>query len=303
VQINYIIDKFYPSMEKAIRKAGAYLLSGLGTNPELSEGDLDNTSDISSIYDKGSNAILMEELLGSWFSQADFPEQLVMISEENRMVMLAQKQAEGWSMGEYDASDGWDGFTLACDPLCGSIPFAHGIPDFIVSIALLYKTEVVIGMVYDPSRNELFHAKKGEGAFMNDTPIHPSSTTRVDRAMVSIEHEIYRKAPPEKVQELARSILRSRTAGTCGLELSYVACGRLDAMLKVDQAFYDYIAGSFILQQAGGDKDVLLRLDGSRRLFPIEYLNQRLGFVASNGIIGKEFIKWTKEWTWSAVKK
>lgn len=201
--------------------------------------------------------------------------------------------------------DDWKKYSWVIDPLCGSIPYARGVADFIVSVSLMKGREPQIGVVYDPVRNELFSAVKDMGAWLNGKPIQPSTTTHKDfeekKTYVSIEHKVFRNVLGEQTQQFSQKIGRIRVAGTCGLELCYVACGRLDALIKLRQPSYDYTAGVLILSEAlkeavRKEEDGLTDLEGKKLKKPTLDMDKNRDIVASNGKIHDQLIKMTKEW-------
>jgi fructose-1,6-bisphosphatase/inositol monophosphatase family enzyme len=173
------------------------------------------------------------------------------------------------------------GLKWVVDPLCGSIPYARGVADFIVSIAAMIDQKIVVGVVYDPVQNELFSATTGEGAFLNGKPISPSKTDVLKKAYVSIEHKIIRKSAFDGLNGLISEIARLRVAGTCGLEMCYVANGRLDGLIKLDQDLYDYAAGLLILLETKALGSVVVdQLRGADIVEPV-VRGKRLSFVAT----------------------
>ena len=142
------------------------------------------------------------------------------------------------------------------DPIDGTVNFAHSIPICCVSIGLLYKTELILGAVYNPMMNELFFAEKGKGATLNGKPISVSLKSNFKKACLvtgfpyawpdSYEH-------PIKVFE--RFILEGlpiRRLGSAALDLCWVACGRFDGFWEYNLSSWDVAAGYLIVQEAGG---------------------------------------------------
>ena len=142
------------------------------------------------------------------------------------------------------------------DPLDGTTNFAHGFPQFAVSIALEAGEEVVLGVVHDPMREETFVATRGGGARLNGTPIGVSDVTSLGRSLVA-------SGFPYDVQERVdfydafwREALRRaqgvRRVGSAALDLCYVACGRFDAFWEWKLQAWDVAAGCLIVEEAGG---------------------------------------------------
>ena len=142
------------------------------------------------------------------------------------------------------------------DPLDGTTNFVHGFPTYCVSIGLEYKKQCVLGVVYDPTRDELFSATRGGGAQVNDQPLHVSQTAQLDQALLvtGFAYNI-RETPNNNLDHFARFALRVqglRRTGSAALDLCYVAAGRFDGFWEVKLNPWDMAAGVVILREAGG---------------------------------------------------
>jgi myo-inositol-1(or 4)-monophosphatase len=142
------------------------------------------------------------------------------------------------------------------DPLDGTTNFAHRLPVYAVSIGVECDGEGVVGVVYDPTREELFTAQAGQGAHLNGQPITVSSTTLLDRALMvtGFAYDI-RDAADNNLNHFARFALRAqgvRRTGSAALDLCYVAVGRFDGFWEVKLSPWDMAAGIVILRAAGG---------------------------------------------------
>jgi myo-inositol-1(or 4)-monophosphatase len=142
------------------------------------------------------------------------------------------------------------------DPLDGTTNFAHGFPAYCVSIGLEYKEHSVLGVVYDPTRDELFSATRGGGALINGRSIHVSQTAQLDQALLvtGFAYDI-RETPNNNLDHFARFALRAqglRRTGSAALDLCYVAAGRFDGFWEVRLNPWDMAAGVVILREAGG---------------------------------------------------
>jgi myo-inositol-1(or 4)-monophosphatase len=142
------------------------------------------------------------------------------------------------------------------DPLDGTVNFAHGFPMFCVSIA--YEEEGVLkyGVIYDPLRDELFEAVKGQGATLNGQSIRVSTTDRLDRALLAtgFPYDI-RERLPETLARLGRMLGIAqgvRRAGSAALDMAYVACGRFDGFWEENLKPWDTAAGLLLIEEAGG---------------------------------------------------
>jgi myo-inositol-1(or 4)-monophosphatase len=147
------------------------------------------------------------------------------------------------------------------DPLDGTTNFAHGFPVFCVSIAFEANTEsgpqVLVGVVYDPLRGELFSAIKGGGAFLNNVPIKVSEESDINRALVATGFPYNIHQQPEPVLSRFRAMVVQaqgvRRPGSAALDLSYIACGRLDGYWEQNLSPWDTAAGLLLVQEAGGE--------------------------------------------------
>ncbi len=173
------------------------------------------------------------------------------------------------------------------DPLDGTSGYLRGLENYSVSIALLHRQTPVLGVVYNPARNELFHAQRGAGAFLNQAPIQVSSIKDLRRALVTISHTDLRMfATNQQFSQLYFDVNLVQILNSCALELVYVACGRCDTLIQADQALWDIAAGALILQEAGGK---MMDFQG----FPLFYqVNKsfRCHVVATNGKLGDKIM-------------
>lgn len=141
------------------------------------------------------------------------------------------------------------------DPLDGTTNFSAGLPLFSVSIGLEYRGEMLLGVVYAPYLREMFHAVKGCGAYLNDTPIHPSSTDRLSHAVVATGFPVDKDTTPDcnldNVARVLPLVRGMRRLGSAAIDLCYVAAGYLDAYWELNLHAWDVAAGSIIIAEAG----------------------------------------------------
>jgi myo-inositol-1(or 4)-monophosphatase len=151
---------------------------------------------------------------------------------------------------------GRDGHCWYVDPLDGTTNFAHGHPHFAVSIALAHEDQLLLGLVYDPVREELFSAIRGAGARLNGAPITVSETASLERGLVGTGFPYDRRQDPDFYLAFWREALRRaqgvRCSGAASLDLCYVACGRLDGFWEWKLRPWDTAAGRLIVEEAGG---------------------------------------------------
>jgi len=142
------------------------------------------------------------------------------------------------------------------DPLDGTTNYIHGFPFSAVSIALQYKREIIVGVVFDPFRNELFTAVKGEGAFLNGNKIAVSNASRMENSLIATGFPFKNKARIDHYLMLFKNIFLEvsdiRRAGSAALDLAYIACGRFDGFFEIGLAPWDCAAGSLMIEEAGG---------------------------------------------------
>lgn len=145
-------------------------------------------------------------------------------------------------------------FQWIIDPLDGTTNFIHGLPNYAVSIALLQRGIPSQAVIYDPSRNELFTASRGSGAFLNDRRVRVSGRTRYHEALLGA-HWPGSAGPDQgsgKFRQIAENSTGLRRMGSTVLDLAYVACGRLDGFCGVGLKPWDLAGGSLLVLEAGG---------------------------------------------------
>ncbi|MBN2105449.1 inositol monophosphatase [bacterium] len=142
------------------------------------------------------------------------------------------------------------------DPLDGTANYVHGIPWYSVSIAVQKKNRLLAGVVYHVEYNELFSAELGQGAFLNGKPIHVSHRESLDRAMLGTgfpwRSKPYIDAYVKTFHQMFFNAAGMRRMGSAAIDLSYVACGRLDGFWEMHLRPYDIGAGILLTQEAGG---------------------------------------------------
>jgi myo-inositol-1(or 4)-monophosphatase len=141
------------------------------------------------------------------------------------------------------------------DPLDGTTNFAHGFPVWCVSIGLERNGEGLAGVVYDPTREELFTAEKGRGALLNGHPISVSKTPELSQALVATGFPTRKRHKSPNIHFYYQVNMRShgvRRAGSAALDLAYVAAGRMDAFWEFGLNPWDVAAGALLLREAGG---------------------------------------------------
>jgi myo-inositol-1(or 4)-monophosphatase len=186
---------------------------------------------------------------------------------------------EGDLLGS-DAADVW-----FVDPLDGTTNYAHGYPVFAVSIARSLHGQVVLGVVYDSTRDELFSAERGTGAFVGAQRIRASQTATLSDSLISTGFPYDRAANPDnnsgQFARICRRAQSVRRGGSAALDMAYVAAGRLDGHWERGLGPWDCAASSLLIEEAGG------RLSGLRGT---PWSPTSVWTVASNGLIHDELL-------------
>ncbi|GAB4223870.1 MAG: inositol monophosphatase family protein [Kiloniellaceae bacterium] len=156
---------------------------------------------------------------------------------------------------EVPASDD-SGRRWIVDPLDGTSNFLHGLPHFAISIALEERGEIIAGLIYDPIKEDLFHAEKGHGAFLNDRRIRVSARNRLTDCLVATGAPFAGRGDrPQFLGEIDAVMAATagiRRWGAAALDLAYVAAGRFDAFWERGLAPWDIAAGLILVREAGG---------------------------------------------------
>ncbi len=159
-------------------------------------------------------------------------------------------------MSEETAGDGLQpGITWVIDPLDGTTNFIHGFPFVAVSVAVCVDKHPVLGLVFDPVRKELFVARKGGGAFLNDRPIRARNESPLGDALIATGFPFRSRSVLEPYLETFRKIFHRvsgiRRAGAAALDLAYLAMGRVDGFWEVGLKAWDVAAGALLVTEAG----------------------------------------------------
>jgi myo-inositol-1(or 4)-monophosphatase len=185
------------------------------------------------------------------------------------LVTEVDRQVEAFLLGEISSrfpghraiseeSSGLVGRPEQCwyiDPLDGTINFAHGLPNFAVSLAYAEQGAVQLGVVYDPTRDECFTGWRGQGAWLNDEPIRVSAARRLDHSLLltGFPYDI-RTNPENNLDLFTRFMLASqavRRLGSAAQDLCYLAAGRVDGYWEIRINAWDIAAGALIAAEAG----------------------------------------------------
>lgn len=252
------MDNIYKKVAiQAALKSGLLIKRSLGKIHKISYKGIDN---IVTDVDKLSERMIIKSILSA------FPGHSV-LSEEDSPISGAAP------------------YRWLIDPLDGTTNFAHSFPFFAVSIALEMSGEPILGVVYDPMRDELFHAQTGRGAYLNKKKIQVSRAARLSDGFIATGFSYGRQGKNENVKNFRNFLLNSlaiRRAGSAALDLCYVACGRFDGFWEMNLYPWDSAAGMVIVKEAKG---LVTRFDGK------EFTPYMKDILASNGYIHKQMIR------------
>ena len=172
------------------------------------------------------------------------------------------------------------------DPLDGTTNFLYGVPAYSISIGLRREEKLVLGVIYEITRDELFYAWEGESAFLNKKPIHVSNRKSLDKCLLATGFPYYDYSKMDDYMRAFTYFMKHtrgiRRLGSAAVDLAYVACGRFDGFFEYSLHAWDVAAGIVIVQQAGGT--ITDFSGGDDYLFGEE-------MIASNGLIGDELLR------------
>ncbi len=169
-------------------------------------------------------------------------------------------------------------FQWVVDPLDGTVNYYYGIPHFCVSIALRCEGQIIVGVIYDPMRDELWAAQKGAKPKLNDDVCHVSERTELSDAVISVglsKTGATIESGLPLLQSMVHRARKCRLMGSAALDMAYVACGRFDAYIEQGISLWDVAAGWILIEAAGGVVEMRPRTD----------MKDKYSVVASNGVI------------------
>ena len=252
-------------MLKAARAAGRALTKDFREVENL-QTSMKSAGDFVSRADIAAEAILKEELLGA-------------------------RPTYGWLGEEGGGQEGQDPTRRwIVDPLDGTTNFLHGLPHWAVSIALEHKGQIVAGAVYDPTKDEMFFAEKGQGAWMNESRLRVSNRGRLIESIFATGLPFAgRPELPSTLRELARLLPQCagvRRFGAASLDMAYVAAGRYEGFWEAGLKPWDLAAGSIIVREAGGFAEAF---------DPAQEILNSGSVIAANGETFEKFSKIIRE--------
>ena len=159
-------------------------------------------------------------------------------------------------LAEESGATGVSEYQWIIDPLDGTTNFLHGFPQYAVSIGLSHKGVLTQAVVYDPTRNDLFTASRGRGAYLNDRRLRVSKRRQLDQALIGTGFPFREFTLADDYIKIFRDMIRNtagvRRAGSAALDLAYVAAGRLDGFWEFGLKPWDIAAGVLLITEAGG---------------------------------------------------
>jgi myo-inositol-1(or 4)-monophosphatase len=221
------LSSYLDTAVEIAREASALLLDFSGRHVGF---ELKGEHDLVTAADRASEALVVERL------RARFPTHSIVAEEGG---------------GHAGSSD----FRWYVDPLDGTTNFAHDFPVFNVTLALEQAGELVAGVIADPTRDELFAAEKGSGAFLNGKRMHVSKVRRIEDSLVATGFPSRKRHQNLNVHFFYQLSMQShgvRRPGAAALDLAYVACGRLDLFWEFNLHPWDMAAGVLMIREAGG---------------------------------------------------
>ena len=217
---------------KAARAAGAIINRG-SQDLDLLKITSKGPNDFVTEVDQAAEAVIIETLLTA------YPGHGILAEESGR------------EHGSRDSE-----FTWIIDPLDGTTNFLHGLPVYAVSIALAFRGVVQQAVVYDPSRNDLFYASRGRGAFLNDKRLRVSKRTRLADSLIGTGFPFRRGDNLQRYMKMFEAVTLAcaglRRPGAAALDLCYVAAGWYDGFFETGLQPWDMAAGTLMITEAGG---------------------------------------------------
>lgn len=215
------------------REAGGVLIDRLGRTLQVShKGAIDLVTEA----DLASEKLIIERI------RSYYP----------RHAILAE---ESGASDQDSANQNTSEWKWIIDPLDGTTNYAHGYPCFCVSIGVERAGKLELGVIYDPLRNEMFAAERGQGASLNNRSIHVSEVGELGRAMLCTGFPYNVRERPNFARDFSNFTMNAqavRRDGSAALDLAYIACGRFDGFWEDGLNPWDVGAGVLLIEEAGG---------------------------------------------------
>ena len=214
-------------------------------------------------------------------TEADLASEKFIIEQINTYYPRHSILAEESGVAIVDGESVWK---WIIDPLDGTTNYAHGYPCFCVTIALENKGEIVVGVTFDPTRDEMFSAEKESGAFLNNKKIHVSDTEKLGDALIctGFPYDVAERDNfARHFTKFVSNVRGIRRDGSAAIDMAYVACGRFDGFWEEGLHAWDVAAGTLLIAEAGGRVSYYDNSEFSIYNPPI---------CASNGLIHSEML-------------
>ncbi|KAL3922267.1 MAG: hypothetical protein SGILL_002298 [Bacillariaceae sp.] len=302
-------EEILQTVEKAARAAGDIIMEHLGcsseTSTERSDGTAEiktNIKDVVTKYDKLAQEVI-EQIIKEKYDNFYFlgEENVAAGGEASKQALVAA--LENSKLNSEDSTGSSDnakistgpGFTIIVDPIDGTANFASGLPLCAVTMSIVYQDTPIVGIVYDPHRDEFFHSIRGQGTWLS-TMGGERTHLKVQTAISSAKDAIVNAGCPADPNAFETSMkgmlaLNSRVRGlrvvACSaLTLAWIASGRLTAHFGYDLSSWDLVAGALMIQEAGGH---ITDIDGS------PYTIETRNMLCSNGKVHDEILDVLKD--------
>jgi myo-inositol-1(or 4)-monophosphatase len=198
--------------------------------------------------------------------QKDFVTDVDRAAEDAIIGILRSAYPDHAVLAEESGASGASEYEWIIDPLDGTTNFIHGFPQYAVSIALRHRGVLTQGVIFDPTRNELFAASRGRGAFLNERRVRVSKRVGLGDALIGTGFPFRNLERLDEYVRVFRRVTAStvgiRRPGAASLDLAYVACGRTDGFWEAGLSPWDMAAGALMILEAGG---LVSDFDGGER--------------------------------------
>ncbi|WP_339323407.1 inositol monophosphatase family protein [Paenibacillus sp. FSL W8-0194] len=236
-----VTSKSYTAVAiNAASKAGEWIKTRLGTVKQLNTKSA--VSDLVTEVDKGAESMIRKLIF------THFPDHAI-LGEEG---VAPGPEASAQALEKYAEEE----YLWIVDPVDGTTNFVHGFPFFSVSIALAHKGEVIVGVIYDPSRDEMFVAEKGKGAYVHGKRMQVSGEAKLEESLLATGFPVGRESTlpvnMAGLMHLAPKVRNIRSGGSAALHLAYVAAGRLTGFWEIGLNAWDTAAGALMVTESGG---------------------------------------------------
>ncbi|MEJ2317350.1 MAG: inositol monophosphatase family protein [Gammaproteobacteria bacterium] len=201
-------------------------------------------------------------------SRNDFVSDVDRAAEEAVIHTISKAYPKHAILAEESGEHDGNAYQWVIDPLDGTTNYLHGFPQFAVSIALREKGQLLCGVVYDPVREELFHATRGEGAYLNDRRIRVTARKGMQGALlgtgIPFRDLRHKEAYFGMMQDLIVDSAGVRRPGSAALDFAWLAAGRIDGFWELGLSEWDFAAGALLVREAGG---MVTDISGGDRYF------------------------------------